>query len=94
VLHLAGPYGVLFFFLSLVSFFSGYPFLLAFMLDLLCYRSGVYGKSFPAVSCFPIVFQSSLCLCQGWGRILQKRYVVGSIPEGAGMMAFSMAPVV
>ena len=69
------------------------PFLLAFRLDLICYSAGVYAKGFP-VSCFPVVFQSSLCLRQGGVRILRARCAVGSILEGLGMMAFSLAPVV
>jgi len=82
-------------FLPLFGFLSsGYSFLLVFRLDLLCYYSGAYGKSFPVVSCFPVVFQSSLCLREGGVRSLRARCAVGSIPEGLGMMAFSLAPVV
>jgi len=82
-------------FLPLFGFLSsGYPSLLAFRLDLLCYDLGVYGKGFPVVSCFPVVFQSSLCPCEGGVRILRTRCAVCSIPEGLGMMAFSLAPVV
>jgi len=73
--------------------FSGYPFLLGFRLDLLCYGSGIYGKGFPVVSCFPVVFQSSQCPCEGGVRILRVRCAVGSIPEALGMMAFLLAPV-
>jgi len=81
-------------FLPLFGFiFSGYSFLLAFRLDLLCYDSGGYGKGFPGVSCFPVVFQSSLCPREGGVRILRVRCAVGSIPEGLGMMTFSLAPV-
>jgi len=72
---------------------SGYPFLLAFRLDLLCYDSGGYGKGFPVVSCFPVVFQSFLFPREGGVRILRARCAVGSIQEGLGMMAFSLAPV-
>ena len=82
-------------FLPLFSFLSsGYPFLLAFRLDLLCYNSGGYGKGFPVVSCFPVVFQSCLYPHEGGVRILRARCAVGSIPEGLGMMAFSLVPVV
>jgi len=49
---------------------------------------------FPVVSCFPVVFQSSLWPREGGVRILRARCAVGSIPEGLGMMAFSLAPVV
>jgi len=81
-------------FLPLFGFlFSGYPFLLAFGLDLLCYDFGGYGKGFPVVSCFPVVFQSSLCLREGGVRILRARCAVGSITEALGMMACSLAPV-
>jgi len=59
-------------FLPLFGFLScGYPFLLAFRLDLLCYNSGGYGKGFPVVSCFPVVFQSSLCPREEVVRILR-----------------------
>ena len=82
-------------FLPLLGFLSsGYSFLLAFRLDLLCYDSGVYSKGFPVVFCFPVVFQSSLYPREGGVRILRARCAVGSIPEGLGMMAFSLAPVV
>jgi len=82
-------------FLPLFGFLSsGYSFLLAFRLDLLCYDSGGYGKGFPLVSCLPVLFQSSLYLREGGVRILRARCAVGSIPEGLGMMAFSLAPVV
>jgi len=82
-------------FLPLFGFLSsGSPILLAFRLDLLCYDSGGYGKGFPVVSCFPVVFQSSLCPREGGVRILRARCAVGSIPEGLEMMAFSLAPVV
>jgi len=82
-------------FLPLFGFLSsGSSFLLAFRLDLLCYDPGGYGKGFPVVSCFPVVFQSSLCPREGGVRILQARCAVGSIPDGLGIMAFSMAPVV
>ena len=82
-------------FLPLFGFlFSGYPFLLVCRLDLLCYDSGDYGKGFRVVSCFPVVFQSSLCPREGGVRILRARCAVGSIPEGLGMMVISLAPVV
>jgi len=82
-------------FLPLLGFLSsGSPFLLAFILDLFCYGPGVCGKGFPVVSCFPVVFQSSLCPGEGGVRILRARCAVGSILEGLGMMAFSLAPVV
>jgi len=82
-------------FLPLFGFLSsGSPFLLSFRLDLFCYDPGVYGKGFPVVSCFPVVFQSSLCPHEGGVRILWARCAVGSIPEGLGMMAFSLTPVV
>jgi len=82
-------------FLPLFGFLSsGYPFLLVFRLDLLSYDSGVYGKGFPVVSCFPVVLQSSLCPREGGVRILRARCALGSISEGLGMMAFSQAPVV
>jgi len=87
--HLSGVFLPLFGFLS-----SGYPFLLAFRLDLLCYDSGGYGKGFPVISCFSVVCQSSLCPREGGVRILRARCAVGSIPEGLGMMTFSLAPVV
>ena len=82
-------------FLPLFCFlFSGSPFLQAFRLDLFCYDPGVYGKGFPVVSGFLVVFQSSLWPHEGGVRILRARCAVGSIPEGLGMMAFSLAPVV
>ena len=82
-------------FLPLFGFLSSrYPFRLASRLDLFCYDSGVYGKGFPVVSCFPVVFQSPLCPREGGVRILWARCAVGSIAEGLGMMAFSLAPVV
>ena len=82
-------------FLPLFGFlYSGFPFLLAFRLGSLYYGPGVYGKGFPVVSCLPVVFQSSLCPREGGVRILWARCTVGSIPEGLGMMAFSLAPVV
>ena len=82
-------------FLPLFGFLSsGYPSLLVFRLDLLYYDSGGYGKGFPVVSCFPVVFQSSLCPREGGVSILRARCAVGSIPEGLGIMAFSLAPVV
>ena len=82
-------------FLPLLGFLSsGYPFLLAFRLDLLCYDLGVFAKGFPVVSCFPVVCQSSLCPREGGVRILRARCAVGSISEGLGMMAFSLGPVV
>jgi len=81
-------------FLPLFSFLSsGNSFLLAFRLDLLCYDCGGYGNGFPVVSCFPVVFQSSLFPREGGVRILRARCAVGSIPEGLGIMAFSRAPV-
>jgi len=56
VLFQAGPFGVLFFFLCLLSFLSGNPFLLALRLDLFCSGPGVYGKGFSVVFCFSVVF--------------------------------------
>ena len=61
-------------FLPLFHFLSsGSPFLLAVRLDLFCYEPGVYGKGFPIVACFPVVFQSSLCPREGGVRILRVR---------------------
>jgi len=82
-------------FLPLFGFLSSlYPFLLPYRLHLVCYDSGVYSKGFPIVSCIPVVFQSSLCPHEGGVRILRVRCEVGSIPDGFGMLAFSLAPVV
>ena len=82
-------------FLPLFGFlFNGSSFLHAFRLDLFCYNPGVYAKGFPVVSCFPVVFQSSRCLGEGGLRILRARCAVSSIPEGLGMMSFSLGRVV
>jgi len=82
-------------FLPLFGFLSSdSSFLLPFRLDLFCYDPEVYGKGFPVVSCFPVVFQSSLCPREGGVRILRARCAVGSILEALGMMAFSLALVV
>ena len=82
-------------FLPLFGFPStGYPILLAFRLDLLCNDPEGYGKGFPVVSCLPVVLQSSLCPRERGVRILRATCGVSSIPEGLGMMAFCLAPLV